>query len=376
MQITIPPIITIFDPITDWRKPRGKRYSLISLLHFIIVAILCGKTSSRGMARWGKYLPKGHKRRLGIDDYRHPSAAMLCRVFWQIKPEEIEGQMRIWVNQVHHKLVEAGIAQGIAIDGKSIRRAASLGSPNAYLVAAVCHQLRIVLNQTAVPDKTNEISCVPALLEHLLLKGLVITVDALLTQKEIVRQIRDGGGHYLMYVKGNQSRLLWSLETHFTPHKLMNIPPANYFRSINKGHGRLEIREIWTVSVDNPYPQWPSVAQLFYLKRRRWVLKSNKYSETDVYGITSLSLAQATPANLITITREHWAAIENGLHWVRDVVMNEDESITRKPGAPQVRAVFRNIAINIARLAGFSSVSEAFDAYSADPTEALAILGL
>lgn len=376
MQITIPPIVTIFDPIADWRKRQGKRYSLISLLNFILLAMLCGKTSTRGMARWGNYMPVGSKTRLGIAPQRHPSAAMLCRVFWQIRPEAIEAGIQAWVNQVHHELVAAGIARGIAIDGKSIRRAASLGSPNAFLVSAVCHQLRIVLNQAAVADKTNEISCVPPLLERLLLKGLVITVDALLTQRAIVRQIRQASGHYLMYVKGNQPRLLWSLEALFRQPHSMNKTSLNYFKSVNKGHGRLEIREIWTLPACDAYPHWPDLAQVFHLKRRRWVLKANKYSESYVYGITSLSTSEASPADLIALTRDHWAAIENGLHWVRDVLMGEDASSTRKPGAPQVRAAFRNIVINLARLAGFASVSEAIDAFSADPTKALAVLGL
>ena len=150
MQITIPPITTIFDPIVDWRKAKGKRYSLKSLVNFIILAMLCGKQSSRAMSRWGKYLPVGRKKRLGIKARFHPSAAMICRVFWHISASEIEKQIESWVRQVHEELVAAGITKGIAIDGKSIRRAASLGSPNAYLVSAVCHQLRFVLKQTAV----------------------------------------------------------------------------------------------------------------------------------------------------------------------------------------------------------------------------------
>jgi predicted transposase YbfD/YdcC len=301
---------------------------------------------------------------------------MLCRVFWQIRAEELEEYMRIWVNQVHQELVTAGIVRGIAIDGKSIRRAASLGSPNAFLVAAVCHQLRLVLNQTAVNDKTNEISCVPALLERLLLKGLVITVDALLTQRAIVRQIRQAGGHYLMYVKGNQPRLLWSLEARFAQSQLANKASTNYSKNVNKEHGRLEIRELWTATAAGDYPHWPDVAQVFCLRRRRWALKAKKFSDTYVYGITSLSPAETSPADLITITRDHWAAIENGLHWVRDVLMGEDASSTRKPGAPQVRAIFRNIVINLARMAGFPSISEAIDAFSADSTKSLALLGL
>ena len=376
MQITIPPVFTIFDPIPDWRKEKGKRYDLKSLLNFIVLATLCGKNSTRAMSRWGKHLPVGLKERVGIHPERHPSTAMLCRVFWHIEATMIETRIREWAEQVQQQLIRAGMVRGVAVDGKSIRRAASLGSPNAFLVAAVCHQLRFVLNQVAVDDKTNEITCIPALLEHLLLKGLVITVDALLTQQHIAAHIRRAGGHYVMYVKGNQPKLLQALVQLFSQPRRPGVAPFGHARRVNKGHGRVEIREIWVSTDLNEYLQWPDVAQVFCLKRIRQEVKPNKTSETIVYGITSLSATEAVPENIIEITRDHWAAIENGLHWVRDVVMGEDASCTRQPGAPQVRAALRNIAISLVRLSGFDSVTESIDVFSADPYKALGIMGL
>jgi predicted transposase YbfD/YdcC len=376
MQIEIPPVFTIFDPIPDWRQDKGKRYDLKALLNFIVLAILCGKNSVRAMSRWGTHLPAGVKKRVGIHPERHPSPAMVCRVFWHIEATVIEAAIREWAMQVHQQLVEAGMVRGVAVDGKSIRRAASLGSPNAFLVAAVCHQIRFVLNQMAVADKTNEITCVPALLEQLLLKGMVITVDALLTQQQIAVQIRRAGGHYVMYVKGNQPKLLQALVQLFTQPPRPGIKPFGYAKQVNKGHGRVEIREIWVSTDLNEYLGWPDVAQVFCLKRTRLEVKANKTSETIVYGVTSLSATEAAPDEIIEITRDHWAAIENGLHWVRDVVMGEDASSTRKPGAPQVRAAFRNIAISLARLSGLDSVTESVDAFSADPCKALDTMGL
>jgi predicted transposase YbfD/YdcC len=376
MQVEIPPILTIFEPIPDWRKEKGKRYKLTSLLLLITLAMLCGKKSVRAMARWGKHIPAGYRKRLGIKPDRHPSAAMLCRVFWHIPPEVIEEKIREWAQQVHQQLVAAGVARGIAIDGKSIRRAASLGSPNAFLVSAVCHQLRFVLNQMAVADKTNEITCVPGLLAQLLFKGLVITVDALLTQDDIAAQIRRAGGHYLMYVKGNQPKMLWALEQLFAQPRRPGVAPPKYAKQAGKGHGRVETREIWVSTALNEYLDWPDVAQVFCLKRTRWETKKNKFKESVVYGVTSLSMSEASPEEIIEMTRDHWAAIESGIHWVRDVVMGEDLSTTRKPGAPQVRAALRNVAIGLVRMAGFSSVTEAFDVFSANPLRALSLLGL
>lgn len=375
MQIEIPPVFTIFDPIPDWRQEKGKRYNLKSLLNFIVLALLCGKNSTRAMSRWGKHLPVGLKERLAIHPERHPSPAMICRVFWHIEATVLETAIRAWAMQVHQQLVAAGLVRGVAVDGKSIRRAASLGSPNAFLVAAVCHQIRFVLNQTAVSDKTNEITCVPGLLERLLLKGMVITVDALLTQQQIATQIRQAGGHYVMYVKGNQPKLLQALVQLFRQPRRPGIRPFGQAKQVNKGHGRVEVREIWVSADLNNYLDWPDVAQVFCLKRTRLEVKPNKTSETIVYGVTSLSATEASPDEIIEITRDHWAAIENGLHWVRDVVMGEDASSTRRPGAPQVRAAFRNIAISLARLSGFDSVTESIDAFSANPDKALDIVG-
>lgn len=376
MQIEIPPVFTIFDPIPDWRQDKGKRYALKSLLNFIVLAILCGKNSTRAMSRWGKHLPAGLKKRLDIQPERHPSPAMVCRVFWRIEAATIETAIREWAMQVQQQLVTAGIVRGVAVDGKSIRRAASLGSPNAFLVAAVCHQVRFVLNQVAVADKTNEITCVPGLLEQLLLKGMVITVDALLTQQPIAGQIRRAEGHYVMYVKGNQPKLLQALVQLFRPPRRPGIMPFGHAKQVNKGHGRVEVREIWVSADLNEYLDWPDVAQVFCLKRTRLEVKPNKTRETIVYGVSSLSATEASPEEIIELTRDHWAAIENGLHWVRDVVMGEDVSSTRQPGAPQVRAAFRNIAISLVRLSGFDSVTESIDAFSADPDKALDIMGL
>lgn len=96
MRIEIPPVYTIFDSIPDWRKAKGKRYGLKNLIEFIVLAILCGKNSARAASRWGKHLPAGVKKRLGIELERHPSPAMLCRVFWHIEATVLETRIREW----------------------------------------------------------------------------------------------------------------------------------------------------------------------------------------------------------------------------------------------------------------------------------------
>lgn len=376
MQIEIPPLVGIFMGMSDWRKARGLRYSLSSLLALLALGLLCGKKGSRDMARWCKGLPEPQRHRVGLSQGRCPSAATLCRVLWQVVVGEMEAEIENWAEEVHRQLVAAGVSQGIAIDGKSIRRAASLGAKHVHLLSAVCHQLRFVLAQVAVDDKTNEIKAIRPLLERLLLKGLVVTVDALLTQKAIARQIRHRKGHYIMYVKDNQPKMLWAIKYLFTQPRKAEILPPTTARTVNKGHGRLEIREIATSPALNDYLNWPDLAQVFQLKRTTTTFKKGKTTVETVYGVTSLPPVQASPAQLLAHIRDHWAASENGLHWVRDVVMGEDAHTLHKATAPQTMAALRNLVISAARLAGFDSITAAIDTFSADPIKALSLMGL
>lgn len=376
MQVEIPPLIDIFTEMSDWRKARGKRYSLESLLALLLLGILCGKRSARSTARWGKGLAAQQRQRLGIKPVWSPSAATLCRVLWHVDVEEMAVATERWVAEAHEQLVEAGLSQGIAIDGKTVRRAASLGARDVHLLSAVCHQLRLVLAQLAVPDKTNEITTVSPLLERLLLEGMVITVDALLTQRDIARDIRQHQGHYIMFVKENQRKLLWALQQLFDAPRRATVPPPRTARTIDKGHGRLEVRTLAASTALNDYLSWPGLAQVFRLTRRVTHLKSGKCTVKTVYGLTSLSPAQASPAHLLTHIRHHWHAIENGVHWVRDVVMGEDASTIHKATAPQTMATLRNLAIDFARLLGFDSITAAIDAFSANPARAISLIGL
>lgn len=376
MQVEIPPLIDIFTEISDWRKARGKRYALHSLLVLLVLGLLCGKRGARSIARWSKGLAARQRKRLGFKDGWSPSPATLCRVLWQVNTEEMSAAVEAWVGQAHEQLVEAGLTQGIAIDGKTIRRAASLGARDVHLLGAVCHQLKLVLAQLPVADKTNEITTVAPLLERILLQGMVITVDALLTQRDIARAIQQRGGAYIMFVKGNHPKMQWALHRLFAAPRRATVPPPRMAKTINKGHGRLEVRELASSTALNDYLSWPGLAQVFRLTRCVTHLKSGKRMLNTVYGLTSLSPADAAPQQLLTSIRHHWEAIENGVHWVRDVVLGEDDSKIHKGTAPQTMATLRNLSIDLARLSGFDSVTAAIDAFSANPARALSLVGL
>lgn len=375
MQIAIPPVTTIFDDLSDWRKEKGKRFSLTSLMGFILLGILCGRKGPTAIARWGGQLPTDTHKRLGLEAHGSPSASTICRILWHVEVSMLEAQIEAWARQVQEQLIAAGLSKGVAIDGKTVRRAASLGAKNVHLLAAVCHQMRIVLKQLAVDDKTNEISVVPPLLQRIMLKGIVVTMDALLTQRAIATQIRRKRGHYVMIVKQNQPALYTAIEMLFLKRRFSILPPFGVAQQCSQGHGRIEIRTIFTSTALNDYLDWPGLQQVFLLKRLTERVKQGTVSVETVFGITSQTPEEASPAQLIQQTRDHWAAIENGTHWVRDVVLGEDVSTVRKATAPQSFAALRNLAISLARLVGFDSITEAIDAFTANPATAIGHMG-
>lgn len=139
----------------------------------------------------------------------------------------------------------------------------------------------------------------------------------------------------------------------------MVFPPQH--TTDDKGHGRLEKREIWTSTELNDYVDFPFVGQVFCIRRTTTDLNGNlvkgrKAKEEVVYGVTSLSPQKASPAELLAYNRGHWE-IENRLHHVRDMTYDEDRSQVRKNSRPHVMATLRNVAISLLRLAGAESIA-------------------
>ena len=374
IEIQVPPLISIFEGLSDWRKPRGKVYTLVSLLIVMMAGLMCGKQGLRSTARWCKELPSRVRAAMGLRPGRSPSRSMLGRLLEKLDKDEFETAIQQWVATVNHELALAGVRWRIALDGKTLRGAAKQGAEPAHLLAAVSHQLKLVLAQVAVDGKTNEIKAAVPLLEKLVLEGRLFTMDALLTQRNIAQTIIDGKGDYLMYAKGNQPTLMNDIAMCFDsdplPDEIRGIA-----RTVNKGHGRLEIREMVTSPALKDYIDWPGLEQVMQIKRTVTILKTDKTSTEIDYALTSMSPESASPMQLLGDNRGHWI-IENGVHWVRDVVLGEDACSVRKGGAPQIFAALRNLMLNLIRLIGYTSTVATIDIYSARPERALRALGV
>ena len=151
------------------------------------------------------------------------------------------------------------------------------------------------------------------------------------------------------------------------------FPP--HHQTIDKGHGRLEIRQIWTSSELNTYLEFPYVGQVFCVRREVAHLKTNKKSVEIAYGITSLPSEKTTPEQLLQLNRGHWG-IENRLHYVRDVTFDEDRSQIRTKNAPEIMASLRNFVISLFRWFKKTNIAETLREIAARPHLSLYLLGL
>jgi predicted transposase YbfD/YdcC len=143
--------------------------------------------------------------------------------------------------------------------------------------------------------------------------------------------------------------------------------------SVDKGHGRIERRTLTSTTVLNGYLDWPGVEQVCRIERERRI--GTQVERETVLGITSLPRTLAGPEDLLTLARDHWGAIENGLHWVRDEVLGEDRSTIFRGHAPQNLAALRNAALNCLRSAGIDKISATLRSFARYPLRLFTKLG-
>lgn len=188
------PLIEVLAEVPDFRQNQGKRHSLAAILCLACAAILCGYRSYGAMAEWGEHYGSELAQALGFKDGKTPCVGTLHTIFRRLEKEAFDKQIGKWAECVLKNTSTPGTLQGIAIDGKTLRGSKKQGAMDVHLLSAVSHGLGLTLGQQAVDDKTNEIIAIQKLLHFLILEGRVVTMDALLTQKEIAKTILEKGG--------------------------------------------------------------------------------------------------------------------------------------------------------------------------------------
>ena len=237
----------------------------------------------------------------------------------------------------------------VAVDGKSARAAKrNTATGCLHMVTAWAAENRLVLGATSVRDGSNEVAAIPELLRALDLAGALVTIDAAGCQVENARIIRGRNGHYLLAVKDNQPTLRAAVEAVIGRACETDFEGDRYdgHESVEDGHGRHEERYVTVVHVPEGLPaEWPDVAAVVQVNREREL--GGERTTTSHYYISS---HRGTAAEFAGWVRGHWG-IENGLHWVLDVVFREDRSRIRAKNAGANLALIRRVAVSLLRRA-------------------------
>jgi len=195
MSVGVRPLIEVFEDMPDSRQRQGQRHPLPAILALACAATLCGYRSYGAMAQWGRNYSHDLAVALGFAQGRTPCAATFYNVFKGVDCAALEAVLGQWAQSV---VAVAQVGQtglpALAMDGKSLRGSRGQGASEAHLLSVVSHVLGLTVLQMAVGDKTNEITAAQEVLKQLVLEGQVVTVDALLTQREIAQQIVQKGG--------------------------------------------------------------------------------------------------------------------------------------------------------------------------------------
>jgi predicted transposase YbfD/YdcC len=376
------------EQIEDGRHKRGKRYSVALIVTLILLGKLAGMSSLAGIADWVRLRAGWLSQVLPTTRTSFPCAATYSNVLRAIDVE----QVRPVLNDL---LTRVGASQRceeepsrllqdeqhreehvhVALDGKTLRGTLGHRAPDQQKM----HQLAlyetgtgVILKEQVTGEKQNELSIVSQFLTPSLISGRIISADALHTQHLFCFTVTRWDGDYVLIAKGNQATLRDDLQLFFSE------PPPDCrdwrtARTIDKGHGRLEIRELIVTTELNDFlaNEWAGVAQVFQLKRT--VYEDGKRRTEVVYGITSLSPSQASAARLLQLVRQHWA-IENRLHWRRDVTLREDHCQVRKGTAPRTLAVLNIFLLAVLDFIGVRNVPKHMRLFDAQPLLAVRLL--
>jgi predicted transposase YbfD/YdcC len=326
-----------FDKLEDNREQSKVLHSVREILLVTLCGVISGADGWEDIEEYGesklKFLQKILPFRNGI-----PSDDTLRRFFRALNPEVFR---EVFVDFVR-ELFPAACAGLIAIDGKTSRRSHDGAQKALHLVSAFATEARIVLGQVATAEKSNEITAIPELLRLLDLRGTTVSIDAMGCQREISKQIIEGGGDYLLGLKGNQGTLHEDVKLFFEQ------PPQGeqsivFYEEYDKGHGRIEHRKCEATSeIDwlQKEHNWHGLKTIIRITATR-TIKEKTSTETRYY----ISSLPADAKLILENTRSHWA-IENRLHWVLDMSFGEDQSRIRKDNAPLAMAVIRHVALN------------------------------
>ena len=340
-------IVEHFSILEDPRIDRNKRHSLIDIVVLTVCAVISGAETWEDVEDYGEQKIDWLRRFIGLEN-GVPSHDTVRRLFVRLEPTALQECFFTWVEAVR-ELTKGDI---VAIDGKTVRRSAdrAKGKLPIHLVSAWAVENGLVLGQVATEEHSNEITAIPALLDVLKIKGCIVTIDAEGCQTAIAEKIsKEKKADYVLAVKGNQPHLEEQIKDFFADSSEEDLTNAEWIEShktVDKGHGRIEVREYFHSEEIAALPRVREFhgAQSIGMVRAKRIINGEQTLAYRYY-ISSLPMDAAEFARAV---RSHWS-IENTLHWSLDMSFREDESRMRSGNSTANFAMMRRMALGLVK---------------------------
>ena len=335
--------------LKDERSNLGKRHELYVVIIIAIMGLMNGYLSFRGLEAFAERNKKDFYKIFKLKKKRLPKRDTFRRIFSQIEFEELNKVFEKWIKQELHitKL------DWFSLDGKAIKH--TFPNQSHYFVTLVslfAHKSKQVISQGKVKHKSNEIPLSQSLLNHFEKNECIFILDALNTQKKTIDSIVENNNYYVLPVKNNQKSLLKEIK------KLPSMPiEVDKDTTVEKNRGRIESREV-KVFENDFYKEteelgWKDVKSIIQLRRTVFHKKNLKISQEIIYYISNLE----TSASEFNIgIRNHW--LVESMHWIKDVVFNEDKSCVIEEQRASNFSIMRSFALNMLRISGFDSITQ------------------
>jgi predicted transposase YbfD/YdcC len=335
-----------FNDLTDPRVLGRSQHNLSDILTIVLCATISGADGFNDIEMFARCKESFFRTFLELPN-GIPSHDTINRVMSMISPDEFSKCFAEWV-----KLLSKRISGIIAIDGKTLRGSFNNAESRdcLHMVSAWSVENGLVLGQTRTKEKSNEITAIPLLLSMLDIEDSVVTIDAMGCQTEIAQKILDGGGDYVLALKGNQGNSHEAVELLFKWEKNNNFSSVTHseYSTVEKDHGRIETRNVFSIGKLDVIEglgleKWPGLNSVTLVESIREI----KGKSTIEYRYYLSSLA-ADAERIGKTVRGHWG-IENSLHWVLDVAFKEDKARNRKDHSASNMTIIRHMAVNVVK---------------------------
>jgi predicted transposase YbfD/YdcC len=329
-RVSLDEIVVHFQELEDPRSTINQRHPLVSVLVIALLAVLAGAGGPTAIARWAALKEDLLLRVLDLPN-GIPRKDVFRRVLMTVKPAAFQACFANWLQSLRAEAVaETGVEQPVlAVDGKTLRRShdRSKGLGALHSVSVWASEYGLSLGQVACAEKSNEITAIPELLRLVDIKGAIVTIDAMGTQKAIARQIVDGGADYVLALKGNQETLHQAVIDYIDEQLEGDLADAQEHVTTETGHGREETRTYLQLPAPEKLPGfmlWKALKSIGIVTS--CCLRDGKETIEVRYYISSLEVGVKSFARAV---RGHWS-IENVCHWSLDMTFREDESRLRE----------------------------------------------